>query len=241
VVVMNGDGDRDEPVAGSLFAYLGQELRDFLVNDGVSRSFAAGEVLLRYGDPTTHVLLLVHGWVRVSVLARDGQQILCGLRGPGDVLGDLAAMHGWPRTATVSALEDVQVVQLTSARFVASLHERPGIAIAMVNQMAGRLREAEAARVDFATLGVDQRVAAYLRRLADQHGVRGRDGVVIGMPLTQQDIANRVGASRRAVARSMALLRERRIVCTSRRRIVLRRPDVLASFARCEPEGTQRE
>lgn len=238
---MNDDGNRDGPVAGSLFAYLDQELRDFLVDNGVARSFAAGEVLLRYGDPTNHVLLLVHGWVRVSVSARDGQEILCGLRGPGDVLGDLAAMHGWPRTATVSALEDVRVVQLTSARFVASLHERPGIAVAMVKQMAARLREAEAARIDFATLGVDQRVAAYLRRLADQHGILGRDGVVIRMPVTQQDIANRVGASRRAVARSMALLRERRIVCTARRRIVLRQPDVLAAFARCEPEGTQRE
>jgi CRP/FNR family cyclic AMP-dependent transcriptional regulator len=156
------------------------------------------------------------------------------------VLGDLAAMHGRPRTATVSALADVQVVRLASVRFVSVLHERPGIAVAMVKQMAGRLREAEAARVDFATLGVDQRVAAYLRRLADQHGVPGRDGVVISMPLTQQDIANRVGASRRAVARSMALLRERRIVCTARRRIVLTQPDVLRAFAACEPDGTQR-
>ena len=198
---MERQGGHDAIVAGSLLDYLDTTERDFLVRQGVQRWFADNEVLLRYGDPTDHVFLLVAGWVRVSVSARDGQEILFALRGPGDVLGDLAALHGCSRTATVRALEKVTVVQLTRWQFTSSLHIRPGIAIAMVKQMASRLREAEAVQVDFATLGVSQRVASCLQRLADQHGVLGNDGVTIGMPLTQQDIANRVGASRRAVAK----------------------------------------
>ncbi|HEX3786693.1 MAG TPA: Crp/Fnr family transcriptional regulator [Pseudonocardiaceae bacterium] len=237
---MNAGQDQRESVAGSLLAYLESGAQGQLLAHGVRRSFAADEVLLRYGDPTDHVFVLVHGWVRVSVSAQHGQQILFALRGPGDVLGDLAALHpSWPRTATVRALDTVGVVQLTGEQFVATLHARPAIAIGLVRQMAGRLREAEAARVDHATLGVGQRVAAYLWRLAEQHGAAGPEGIVIGMPLTQQDLADRVGSSLRAVARAMAWLRERHIVITSRRRIVVTGPEVLRRLARSAPDGTE--
>ena len=138
VAIMQTAVDHAGPVAGTLLDYLGVGLREFLLRQGVRRDFAANDVLLRYGDPTDHVLLLVDGWVRVSVSTRDGQEILFALRGPGDVLGDLAALHGWPRTATVRALQPVRVVQLTSAEFKALLNLQPEIAIAMVKQMAGR-------------------------------------------------------------------------------------------------------
>jgi CRP-like cAMP-binding protein len=231
--------DGVEPVAGSLFDYLDTAAREFVLSSGAPRSFGTGEVLLRHGDPTDHVMVLVTGWVRVSVCTKDGQQVLFGLRGPGDVVGELAALNGWKRTATVHAVEDVRVVRLTRRQFLDCLRDRPDVVLAMAKQMADRLREAETVRVDLATLDVSRRVAGYLQRLADQHGVRGRDGVVIGMPLTQQDIANRVGASRRAVCRSMALLRERRVVATTRRRIVLTRPEGLRSFAHSEPDVAQ--
>lgn len=231
--------DGVDPVAGSLLAFLDAESVAFLLNAGTRRSFGAGDVLLRYGEPTDHVLVLLTGWVQVSVCTRGGQQVLFAQRGPGDVVGDVAALSGRPRTATVHAIEDVRVIRLTRQRFLRCMRDRSDIRIAMVRQMANRLQEAETVRVDLATLDVSRRVAGHLQRLAAQYGVRGRDGVVIGMPLTQQDIANQVGASRRAVCRSMALLRERRAVVTTGRRIVLTRPDVLRSLVRCEPDVTQ--
>lgn len=236
---MNGDVGGLDPVAGSLLAYLDVETRQFLVSGGTRRSFAAGDVLVRHGDPTDHVLVLLAGWVRVSASAWDGQQVLFALRGPGDVIGDLAALNGSPRTATVHAVEPVVVVELTRRQFLGRMRDRPAVTIATARQLADRLQEVETARVDLMTQDVGRRVAGYLQRLADQHGVRDSDGVVIRMPLTQQDIANRVGASRRAVCRSMAQLRERRVVVTTRRRIVLTRPEVLRSLACCESDSAQ--
>lgn len=227
--------DDDRLVAGSLLRYLQPEERDFLIKRGARRSFAENELLLRQGDPTDHVLVLLAGWVRVYSSTADGHEVLLALRGPGDVIGELAALHGWLRTASVRTLENVRVVQLTAADFIASVYERPGIALAMIKQMSMRMREAETARVDSATLDVTRRVALHILRLAQQHGVNEPSGLTLRMPLTQQDIANRVGASRRAVARAIAVLRDRHILTTGRRRIVINQPDVLRLFSRAEP------
>lgn len=221
-----------EPVRGSLVTFLQPEDRDFLLTQGVRRSFARDELLLHEGDPTDHVFVLTSGWVRIFSSTSDGHEVLLALRGPGDVIGDLAALHGWTRTASVRTLEKVTAIQLLSTRFVSYLHSRPAIAIAMVKQMATRLREAENARVDFATLDATKRVAKFVLGLAEDHGVPEDGGLVLRMPLTQQDIANRVGASRRAVARAMSLLRERHIVVTSRNLIKVAQPDVLRMFAK---------
>jgi CRP/FNR family transcriptional regulator, cyclic AMP receptor protein len=227
-------GSRDW-VSGSLFAYLPVQEQEYLLGLGTRRTFRENEVLLRHGDPSDHVLLLVAGWVRVSQASRDDQEMLLALRGPGDVLGDLAALFGWTRSATIRTLDRVEVVQLTSGQFVQSLHSVPEIAIAMVKQMGTRLREAESVRMEVATLDVSHRVTAYLVWLLEQHGRPNGDGYVIDMPLSQQDIANRVGASLRAVARSLAVLRDRQIVRTSRRQFVIVRPDVLRSFRLSTP------
>lgn len=227
--------DRVGLVPGSLLTYLEPDEREFLLASGRRRAFKGGEVLLREGDPTNHVFVLIAGWVRVYSSTAHGQEVLLALRGPGDVIGDLAALHGWVRTASVKALQKVTAVQLLSAQFEYSLHTRPGIAVAMIKQMSRRLLESERARVDAATLDVTRRVARYILRLVRQHGVPEQGGRALGMPLTQQDIANHVGASRRAVARAMAILRERHIVTTEGRRIVVANREVLALFA--DPSG----
>jgi CRP/FNR family cyclic AMP-dependent transcriptional regulator len=230
-----------EPIDRSLLAYLAANDQRYLLGQGVRRSFRAEELMLHEGDPGDHILIVRSGWVRVSTALPDGQEVLLALRGPGDVIGELAMLHGWTRTATVRSLERVEAVLLRGPQFMASIRERPEIALALVKTVSARLREAESTRIDIATLDVSRRVATYLLRLADQHGRRDPAGTVLDPPLTQQDIANRVGASRRAVARSLAVLRERGIVLTARRRIVVAKAEVLRSLAHCVPNGIQRQ
>jgi CRP/FNR family cyclic AMP-dependent transcriptional regulator len=217
-------------VSGSLLTFLDPDELPILLTGGITRSFPGGDLLLREGDPTNHVFVLVAGWVRVYSTSMDGREVLLGLRGPGDVIGDLAALLGWSRTASVRTLDGVTAVQLLSAQFVHNLQTRPRIAVAMLKQMSTRLMESEITRIEFGTLDVTKRVARYILWLIEQYGVSEAGGLSLRMPLTQQDIANRVGASRRAVARAMRVLRERRIVATSRQRILVAHPEVLALF-----------
>lgn len=229
----------DEIVAGSLMSYLTPGDRSFLLDRGAApRRLPAGEALMHQGDPTDHVLILLTGWVRVYLTTKDGGVVLLALRGPGDVIGDLAALQDWTRTAHVETLQEVRFVQLRAGEFIACLHDRPTIAIALLRQMSVRLRDAEAARVNFATLDVARRVAAHLLQLAEIYGRAEPPGVVVHTPLTQQDVADRIGASRRAVARALRTLRERGIVTTGRRMFVVAKPDVLRLFADTAPDCT---
>ncbi|WP_410634422.1 Crp/Fnr family transcriptional regulator [Amycolatopsis sp. cmx-4-83] len=233
---MNGHEDTAE---GALLAYLADADREYLLSRGTRRRFRANDVVLMEGDPSDHVHVLVAGWVRVSAIVEDGREVLFGLRGPGEVLGDLAAVTGRPRTASVRAIEPCTVFQLTGAQFIDVLHARPEIAIATIKTVAARLRNAESARVDSAALDVTRRVAVHLLRLAEEHGRSVPEGVVIEAALSQTDIAAQVGAARRTVARALRVLREREIVETGRRRILIRKLRVLQAFARSEPNGTQ--
>jgi len=228
-------GGADE---GPLLAYLSEADRAYLLGLGVRRSFGAKEFVLLQGDPSDHVHILISGWVRVSAVVEDGREVLYALRGPGEVLGDIAAVSGRIRTASVRCLEPVTVVQLSGAQFLACLRTRPEIAIAMIKSVVTRLRDAEAARVDSAMLGVAQRVAAHLVRLVAEHGRPVEDGVMIDVPLSQQDIADQIGAALRTVARGLAVLRDRGIVDTGRRRITVRRPGLLRAVAGSMPNGT---
>lgn len=240
---MPGPAD-PEPVAGSLLAHLEPADRRLLLDRGTPRTFPADEVVLRQGDPTDHVLVLVSGWVRVDAVTRDGGELLVAFRGPGDVLGDLAALRGSTqaptvRTATVRTLTAITAVQLRRERFVELLETRPSITLGLARQMASRLVQAETARTDAATLDVNRRVAVYLARLLPAHGVHTPEGVVLTLPLTQQDIAHSIGASLRAVARAISLLRDRGIVePPARGRILVTRPEVLTAFLGDPPNGT---
>ncbi|WP_410619618.1 Crp/Fnr family transcriptional regulator [Amycolatopsis sp. cmx-8-4] len=236
---MNGH-DASDTTDGALLGYLTDADREYLLAQGVRRRFRANDVVLMEGDPSDHVHVLVSGWVRVSTIVEDGREVLFGLRGPGEVLGELAAINGWTRTVSCRAIEPCHVVQLTGDRFLAALRARPEIAIATIKTVAVRLRAAESARVDSAAFDVSRRVAVHLVRLADEHGRTVPEGILIEAALSQADIAGQVGAARRTVARSLSVLRDRGIIETGRRRILVRRMRVLRALARSEPNGTQR-
>jgi len=188
-------------------------------------------VLLHEDDPSDHVQVITSGWVRVSTLLEDGQEVIYALRGPGDVLGDLAALQGGTRTATVRAIEPVEVVQFSRVQFLGVLKDRHAVVLALLKTMARRLRDAERARVGSATLDVSKRLAQYLVQLIEERGTRTAGGIEVRSPLSQEDIARQLGGSRRAVARALSMLRARGVVTTGRKQIVVHRPDVLRSLA----------
>jgi CRP/FNR family transcriptional regulator, cyclic AMP receptor protein len=228
----------DRLVIGSLLYYLDPADREFLLSRATILTRVAGRTLMYEGDPTNYVLVLLSGWVRVYTNQRDGTVVLYSLCGPGEVIGDLAALQGEPRSASVDTLHETEFAQFTHESFLACLHDRATISVAMLRQMATRLRNADGVRVGFATMDVAQRVAAFLVRLADQHGRQTPEGVLIGMPLTQQDVANSIGGSRRAVARALQTFRDRGLLDTGRRTYVLSALDVLRRLAGTAPNGT---
>ncbi|MBF6044442.1 cyclic nucleotide-binding domain-containing protein [Streptomyces sp. NRRL B-1677] len=211
---------------------LEAEDRQALFRSATPLAFSARQVLLREHEPTAHVLILLSGWTKVTSAAANGYEALLALRGPGDIVGEAAVLSGRPRGATVTALGQVETLALDADRFSGLLDERPAISRKLLALTADRMRDSDRRRVQYAALNVQERLALLLLELIRSHGEEAEDGVQLTPGLTQSELAGSVGASREAVARLLKGLRERGIVRTGRRGLVVMRPDVLRRMAR---------
>ncbi|GAA2291192.1 Crp/Fnr family transcriptional regulator [Streptomyces kunmingensis] len=208
-------------------ARLEKEDRAALLAVGRHLRYPARRVLMHQEEPSTHVLLLLHGWTKVTAVAANGYEALLALRGPGDIIGEGAALSGRHRSATVTTLEPVEAVVMDETRFTAFLAGSPRVAMGLLSLTTDRQRATDRRRLEWAALTVRERLAVLLLELVRTHGHHTPDGIELTVGLSQQEFAGSVGSSREAVARLLKELRDRQVVVTQRRRIVVLRPDVL--------------
>jgi CRP-like cAMP-binding protein len=236
---MTEPGKESWPIAGSFLAALDAAERQVLLQGSTRRWFAAQTALFHQGDPSTHILILLVGWIKAFSTSRTGYEALLAIRGPGDVIGELSALDGKARSATVLTLGPVEVAVLPAEQFMTLLGRRPQLAIALLGYLAGRLREADRRRLEFGALSVSERLVRRLLELTELHGTAEPGRIVIDIPLSQRELAGSVGASREAVARVLKILRERQVVITQRQRIVVLQPQVLRSIAGFAPTDAE--
>ncbi|MEV8016909.1 Crp/Fnr family transcriptional regulator [Streptomyces sp. NPDC086554] len=194
---------------------------------GVELAYPSRAMVLRKGEPSSHVLLIREGWLKVTDDSPTGHEAMLALRGPGDVIGESAALHGTSRSAYVTALEPVKAVVIAADRFTAFLDEHPVAARQLMAVITDRMRAGDRKRLELAVCSVKERLARLLLELAEHHGKRVPEGVLIHVPLTQQELAGAVGSSRESVTRLLRELRERGCVTTRRQALVVLRPEIL--------------
>ncbi len=198
---------------------------------GTWRSFEPGTTVCIEGERGGNVVVIHAGRAKVFATGPGGQEFVLAVRGPGDVLGDFSAIDGGPRSASATAMEPLEAQMIPGGAFRQFLAGTPGAGLALLTSIVARLRDADRLRVEFGARDTLGRVALRLVELAEEHGVdergaderaaqEGRGGTVrIAVPLTQDDLAGWVAASRESVARALASLRRRGIVTTARRDI----------------------
>lgn len=234
------DIDDTSPLSGTFLDQLSPADRARLREAGNRRTHRAGAALFHHGDPSQHVVILEAGWVKVTVTGRNGWEALLAIRGAGDIVGELAALDAEPRMATVTALTEIASIVLTPDRFEQCLEDNWPIARALVRHLAAKLRESDRRRALHGHSNGDSRLIGMLQELVTRHGIPVDDGILVDLPLSQQELASSVGLSREVAARTIRLLRERGIVATRRRRFVVQRPDLLRSLARSVSMSTDR-
>ena len=173
------------------------------------------------GEPTTHVFVLLSGWVKVITVTRDGREVLEALRGAGDVIGEIAGQVTGYRTATVQAIGTVRALIVGERQFGDFLDAHPGAAQAYRQAMAERQRLAFEQQRSHALLSGAQRLAGLLLDLAEQQGVVSYDAVTVTtpLPLSQEELASLIGASRSTVTRALHEWRSRQIIGTDQRHV----------------------
>ncbi len=203
-----------------------EELSDFKKRARV-RQFARGAALFNEGEMSDRVILLSQGQVKISFFTDEGKEIVLGLRGPGELLGEFSALDGEPRSATVTALEPVEALVIGVDDFKSFIVNRPRVALLLLQSLSRKLRDADLKRIEFGAFDTVGRVARRLIELSQRFGEPTKEGTHIALPLSQQDLAGWIGSSREAVSKALQSLRGRGLIETHRKGITILEPEAL--------------
>jgi CRP/FNR family cyclic AMP-dependent transcriptional regulator len=205
---------------GFLAGLTGPE-REQLTALGRRKRFAKGAAIVNQEEIPRRVVILMTGRVKISDFSADGRETLLGARGPGDCVGEIGAADGEPSSATVTALEPVEALAIDAAAFRDYLDAHPAVTRRLLQSVLQKLRDADRTRVEFGVLDTDVRAARRLVELAAEHGRETGDGVTITLPLTQQELAGWILASRESVSKALHDMRVRGMIRTDRRCVTI--------------------
>ncbi|MFJ3725300.1 Crp/Fnr family transcriptional regulator [Streptomyces sp. NPDC090045] len=217
--------------ASSLLGGLTPDARDQLLALGARVRYEAGRVLMREAERTSFVLILLDGVVKATGHTQDGRDALLAVRMGGDLVGELAAVDGYPRSATVTTCGTVLARTVTRADFLECLRRHPGIAHAVNTSTVTKLRVATTHRIDLTGCDAATRLARVLHQIAMTYGEHTGDGAVIPWPITQPELATLSGASEPTVHKALRRLREAGVVSTGYRTIRVEDLSLLGSIA----------
>jgi CRP/FNR family cyclic AMP-dependent transcriptional regulator len=176
-------------------------LRDPMVRElaerGQVRSFPKNAVIINEGDKGESLFVILAGRVKVYVSDDDGREMVLDTHGPGDYVGEMA-LDGRPRSASVMTLDPTTCSILTREDLRAAIAANPDVAMSLIATLIERARIATDNVKNLALMDVYGRVARLLLQLARDDG---NGHLVIPERMTQQDIADRVGASRDMISR----------------------------------------
>ena len=208
----------------------GELLAGALRGAGRRVRFRRGQALFIEGDLAERVFVIERGWVLITSIAPGGREIVLGLRGPGDVIGDLSALDGAPRSATALAAGEVEATVAPSSALIRALSDTAA-AMELLRVLASRLRDADRKRLEFAALDTLGRVAWRLHELSERFGEDTADGIEVELPLSQEQLASWCGASREATVKALAALWTLGSISTGRRSVLIRDLEALRRHA----------
>ncbi len=174
-----------------------------------SRVFPAGANIITAEQPGEVVYIIQSGTLKIHIEQADGADVVLAILGPGDVVGEISLIDSAGRSASVVTLEESRLLWIGGQAFQECLRTIPLFSQNLVRILAGRVRLANELIQALATLDVNGRVARQMLAFAEKYGYSGTNGdVLIPIRLTQGDIADLVGASRKRVNQVMVMFKQ---------------------------------
>jgi CRP/FNR family cyclic AMP-dependent transcriptional regulator len=197
--------DIEQPTVGEMIAELGRP-----------RRYASGDLLFVEGDRSHNVYATIEGRVRIFLTTPSGQELLIGIKTPGDEFGELSAIDGRPRSASAAALGSTVVAELAAERFMQLLLDEPHLSVSVCQCLSAELRRANDRLV---TRNADSAVVRTGRMLVELVSMKMRhagSADTYELSITQSDLAGWIGATRESTARALAGFRRAGLVRTGR-------------------------
>ncbi len=215
-----------------LFAALDPDGAAALHSQLTETVLAKGETLFAEGDPGDRLYVIIDGKIKLGRSSNDGRESLLGVLGPGEMFGELSLFDPGPRTSTATALTDAVVLGLSNQQLRPWLAGRPEVAEALLQALARRLRRTNEAMSDLVFSDVPGRVAKALMDLGEKFGTVTPDGLLVTHDMTQEELAQLVGASRETVNKALADFAQRGWIRLESRQVLILDVERLGKRAR---------
>jgi CRP/FNR family transcriptional regulator len=213
-----------------VFSELGRPELEPVAEVAVPRSFASGEVVFREGDESNTAYVVRSGHARAVRQHSDGRTLTLANFGPGEVFGELAMFDSDRRSATIEAIDDLDLLAILSADMQRLMREHPDIAVKLVVTLGRRLRELNdrLTRQSFQT--VQSRVATVLSELVRDARSEGAAEPDVLITATQAELAQLAGSSRESASRFLATLERAGIISQGRGKLTVHDPAALKRY-----------
>ncbi len=211
-------GERSTPLkAVPFFTQLAEGELETIRSVAAEKQYPKNAVVLTEGEMGDSLYMIQSGKVKVFIGDQDGREMILKILGPGDFFGEMSMIDKQPRSASVTTLESSVFLVLTHAAFEKTVEKIPRIANMVLRVLAQRVREADRKIGTLAMMDVYGRVASTLLELA----VYDKGKMMVSEKLSQQDLANMVGASREMVNRILKDLADRGFISVESKSITI--------------------
>jgi CRP/FNR family cyclic AMP-dependent transcriptional regulator len=197
----------------NLFEGLTPTQLDWVAKNAHRRVFAAGTNVMTVEQPGEAVFIILHGTVKIHI-EQGGRDVILSILGGGDLLGEMSLIDSVGRSANAVTLESSLMLWMDKTTFNYLMDNFPPVARNLVKILSARVRLSDQVIQSLATLDVNGRVARQLLAFSERYGCEVGDGVQVRIVLTQSDLADLVGASRKRVNQAMVFFKEQGLAST---------------------------
>ena len=213
--------DTDVLRRAPLFASLDDEAFAALTKEITEVDLSRGATLFHEGDPGDQLYFIVSGKIKLGRTASDGRENLVAVMGPGEIFGEMALFDPSPRSTSATAVSETRLAGLKHENLRKVIQRSPEVSAQLLQALARRLRRTNENLADLVFSDVPGRVAKALLDLADRFGRPATDGILVAHELTQEELAQLVGASRETVNKALAEFVQRGWIRLEARAVVI--------------------
>jgi CRP/FNR family transcriptional regulator, cyclic AMP receptor protein len=207
--------------AMDFFLHLPEAERAELLSSASRRELNKGELIFKVGDPTTHVYVLESGRAKVYHPSPGGKEVLLWFCFPWELFGLAEAGHGERRQATAQLCERSTLVSIPCEDFQAFVRTHPAAALLVIDLLSLRVRSLGNTLQELVASDVTARVIMLLTRLSACYGKTADGEVCLDLDVTQQELADMVGATRQTVSSTLSMLKRSGVIHFKNRRICI--------------------
>jgi len=215
----------------SLFKNLSDEELKELGAYLATASYKKKETIFSEGEPPDWFYIVSSGKVKITKISHEGKEIILEVISPTDIFGGVAVLKNFPYPANAVAMEDTEVIKISRKNLMRLVDRFPNLMYCIALQLGDRMKSSYDSLKNIALERVEARIAALLLKLAGKVGVETKDGLLIDMRLTKQDVADMVGTTVETSIRTFSKFKKEGLVVDADGKIIIKDREGLAALS----------